>query len=1161
MKIFRVFAMAIGLSACLFGVLSATTIRVPGGQPTIQAGIDAAINGDTVMVSNGTYTGIGNRDVDFLGKAIVVMSENGPENTIIDCEGIVSEPHRGFRFSNGEDTNSVLDGFTIINGYNDHGGAIECHYSSPKITNCIFRNNTATDIVYGGGAISLYFSNSIIEGCVIDSNNSIGGGGIFTWEDSPLIYNCLFSHNLATAGGGGIHSHNGSPTIENCTFVFNSAIYGGGIDYYGAYPTINNCIVYSNTAPNGSGIWKGAGGGGIYCSDIYNNDNYGCPATDCFSLAPLFCNISENNYTILNASPCASENNDCNVLIGAYDVGCIVPEVVSTSPSQNGTNVNSSSDITVSFSTDMDETTFNDSTFVVHARSTGLHQGTFSYDGSTRTITFNPNDDFAIGEIVTVVLTEHIKSSQGIPLVSSYVWSFMVKVDGGSGTFAPYTFYGVSEDPKSVFAADFDGDGDLDLATANFWNSDNICILLNNGDGSFAADYFFQVGDGPISIIAADLDADGDLDLTTANAESDNVSILLNNGDGTFASHSDYAVGSNPFSVFAADLNGDGCIDLATANQNSANVSVLLNNGDGSFATHAVFQVGEGVRSIIAADFDGDGNIDLATANQNSNNVSILLNNGDSSFTAQTIYQVGEEPRSITFADFDEDGDLDLATANQNSDNVSVLLNNGDGTFLTDSIFQVGNYPTSVFSGDFDGDGDIDLATANQNSDDVSILLNTGIASFAPHSIYGVGVGPVSVFGADLDGDGCIDLAATCRQNNVVSILLNNTKPNILLIQIDSNDTMQNIISHNPLIGWSYSDPEGKPQTQFEIAVGTDDDWTYAEMWNPAPVQSSDTFVVYNGSSLVDGTTYYLRLRVNNGEVWSEWYETSFHMNSIPSVPIAISPIDNIIVDDNQPTLWIQNSTDGEPDDTLTYEFVVANDTTFGEPDPIWDDSVAEGTDSTGWQVTEPLNENWQYFWSARAFDQYEYSDWSETETFWVNAIEETPGDFETFYPPDTDDVIITDMLSLFWWGEADESDPLDSVYYTLYISIDSDFNFVNTIDSIWTNLYTLTADDSLDFGTHYWWKVKATDNTDRSTYSSNIRDFQTWMLGDANGDLQVNILDVTFLINYLYKGGAPPWPIVMGDIDGSCSINILDVTYLINYLYKSGPAPLVGCE
>ena len=118
---------------------NATIIHVPGDYPTIQAGIDAAVNRDTVLVADGTYTGPGNKDIDFTGKAIVVMSENGANNCVIDCQNHA----RGFYFHSYETSNSVVDGFTIINGLVNYysnpqymGAGIYCGNSSPTITRC-----------------------------------------------------------------------------------------------------------------------------------------------------------------------------------------------------------------------------------------------------------------------------------------------------------------------------------------------------------------------------------------------------------------------------------------------------------------------------------------------------------------------------------------------------------------------------------------------------------------------------------------------------------------------------------------------------------------------------------------------------------------------------------------------------------------------------------------------------------------------------------------------------------------------------------------------------------------------------------------------------------------------------------------------------------------
>jgi len=369
-----------------------------------------------------------------------------------------------------------------------------------------------------------------------------------------------------------------------------------------------------------------------------------------------------------------------------------------------------------------------------------------------------------------------------------------------------------------------------------------------------------------------------------------------------------------------------------------------------------------------------------------------------------------------------------------------------------------------------------------------------------------------------------------------------------------NNEELSNVVSHTPELIWTYADT--LPEDSFVIAVGIDDDWIYTEMWNPPPFIGPDTSVIYSGATLIDGETYYMRLKVHNSIEWSIWYYISFRMNSIPSVPIPLRPLDDEVTG-NIPMLWTENSTDVEGDN-ITYDFSGFHDTDCVAPN-IDLQGVAEGTDSTGGQIIDPLGENCIYWWSARAFDGYEYSDWSTTQRFYIDGTPEPPTAFQIQYPPDTSGWYVFDMLSDFSWEKSYDLDPFDSVYYTLQIAIDSNFQFVFTIDSLWQAWHTLT--DSLNFGTQYWWKVKATDNTGLFTYSSNTLDFKTWKLGDANGDWQVNIFDITFIITYLYLDGPAPGQLIMGDVNGDCVINIFDITYLITYLYIEGPAPQVGCE
>lgn len=262
-----------------------------------------------------------------------------------------------------------------------------------------------------------------------------------------------------------------------------------------------------------------------------------------------------------------------------------------------------------------------------------------------------------------------------LAVANAYSDNVSVLFNDGTGVFGADVLYGVGDFPRSIVVADFDLDHDLDLATANA-RSNNIAILTNNGDGTFGtkALAYYTTGTAPYGLVAADLNGDGYPDLATADYASDQVSVLLNNGGGTFPTRVMYGVGNAPYGLAAADLNGDGYVDLASANYLGDSVSVLLNNGTGSFATHVPYGVADAPYAVAAADFDSDGDVDLVTANFTPNQVSALLNNGNGTYGDHGTYGVGEHPRAIAAGNLDCTGGTDLVTANFDDNNVSVLL-------------------------------------------------------------------------------------------------------------------------------------------------------------------------------------------------------------------------------------------------------------------------------------------------------------------------------------------------------------------------------------------------------------------------------------------------------------------------------------------------------
>jgi len=313
-------------------------IHVPGDQPTIQAGIDAAQHGDMVLVANGTYTGSGNQNLDFKGKAITLTSENGAENCIIACE--YSDDCRGFYFHSGETSESVVSGFTIKEGklWGGYGAGIYCNSSSPTITNNIITcNRVNTGWEGGGGGICCNSSSPTITNNTITANSADYGGGIYcSSSSSPIITNNTITANsavgtLSPGNGGGIYCTSSSPTITNCIITGNEALgesnaYGGGI-YCTSYSTITNCTITGNRAYRPRHDLGGVGGG-IYCdtssSTVLNtilwNDNPdeidgsitvtysdvkgGWPGEGNIDADPLFVDPSSDNYHLQASSPC-----------------------------------------------------------------------------------------------------------------------------------------------------------------------------------------------------------------------------------------------------------------------------------------------------------------------------------------------------------------------------------------------------------------------------------------------------------------------------------------------------------------------------------------------------------------------------------------------------------------------------------------------------------------------------------------------------------------------------------------------------------------------------------------------------------------------------------------------------------------------------------------
>ncbi|MCK4302873.1 MAG: right-handed parallel beta-helix repeat-containing protein [Candidatus Eisenbacteria sp.] len=369
-----------------FSIYGTTYVVRPDGSgdyAKIQLAIDAASGGDIIELTNGTFTGYQNRDLDYLGKAILIRSESAtPSACVIDCGSAA----RGFHFHSGEGSVSVLQDITITNGYKDdgggicfetsssplitgcifssnvaafgNGGAIYCdRSSSPAFTNCTFSSNTASH--GNGGAIYCHGTSSpTLTGCTLSGNAANWGGAIFGDSASCTITNCIFSANAADWSGGGIDCHTSSPTLTGCVFWNNTAGYNGAgaICWLSSSPTFTSCTFFGNDAGQyGGGVscWhssaptfgntiiaESADGEALHCDatssatfsccDLYNNEGgdwtggiAGQLGTNGnISQNPLFCDAANGDFHLEEHSPCAPDSQPTCGLIGADSVGC-----------------------------------------------------------------------------------------------------------------------------------------------------------------------------------------------------------------------------------------------------------------------------------------------------------------------------------------------------------------------------------------------------------------------------------------------------------------------------------------------------------------------------------------------------------------------------------------------------------------------------------------------------------------------------------------------------------------------------------------------------------------------------------------------------------------------------------------------------------------------
>ncbi len=332
---------------CLTTPVLAATVHVPAEEPTIQAGIDAASAGDTVLVACGTYY-----EHDLVMKTGVTLTSATGE---ADC-AIIDAHHMGRVFScTGLDAGTVVRGFTLTRGFAESGAGIRCDGgSSPLLENILVVLNVAES---GGGMWCGDNSTPALVNVSFVQNHAIEGGGVFLSDASLACEDVTFLENSAYANGGGLYCVSVPPgaEIRDCTFADNAAANGGGLYCDSGFgPDIMSCTFAGNSATeHGGGVYCAPGsnallflslvafsqdGEGVYgpsspsvhTCDVYGNADgeYGGAMGDPtgfdanISEDHWFCPETQNELSIHDVSPCAPANNVSGLLIGAHGVAC-----------------------------------------------------------------------------------------------------------------------------------------------------------------------------------------------------------------------------------------------------------------------------------------------------------------------------------------------------------------------------------------------------------------------------------------------------------------------------------------------------------------------------------------------------------------------------------------------------------------------------------------------------------------------------------------------------------------------------------------------------------------------------------------------------------------------------------------------------------------------
>ena len=463
--------------------------------------------------------------------------------------------------------------------------------------------------------------------------------------------------------------------------------------------------------------------------------------------------------------------------------------IIGSIPAMNSNHVPNNAFIEITFDDNIDPGTLNSSTIVVRGDQSGVITGTLS-GGATPTITFNPDNNFKPGELISVTITDQLFSLLGIPLARGFTFSFTALTTPPPSlpmTFAQRNIaYGSNFSARDVKALDYDRDGIIDIMAATEGLPEITSFVQNDGAGNFCgtrlADFrYVQVydldGDGdfdsfgatgsfdtelnwfenegstpfterfisaldPWTIGGGDLDSDGDIDALAFTLPI-GLAWFANDGIGNFSGANNipttFTGGSDSF-IEVVDVNSDGAMDILSYHLNDQNLVWYENDGSQNLTEILIENTTNRQRPSLG-DLDDDGDMDIiSTSTAGTPELNWYQNDGNENFTkipvATTSTQTMEQAKIV---DLDGDMDMDILSGK------FWYENDGNENFTERQIIDASNFLTSVNYGDLDNDGDLDLFAAGRfRWFENGLFMN--VTSITPdNATTGVSTSPINV--------------------------------------------------------------------------------------------------------------------------------------------------------------------------------------------------------------------------------------------------------------------------------------------------------------------------------------------------------------------------------------------------------------------------------